>query len=161
MLYHKPQPEFIPGDPQNPSFQLGFSYVDRKDFRWRVRGGISGSFTPEKGSKVISLLDQIQDGAPNPKKNRPDDSSMAVILFGKVLDQAIETVEMRDKEGTKISDLVSDSMFMMIESPGTTPCELRFMGKNGEVIEAFGLVTLEEWQISQELMAEIKDACTE
>ncbi len=160
-MYHKTQPEFIPGDPQNPSFQPGFSYVDRKDFRWRVRGGISGSFTPEKGSKVIFLLDQIQDGAPNPIKNKPDDLSMAVIVFGKVLDQAIETVEVRDEEGTKISDLVSDSMFMIIESPRTMPCKLRFMGKNGEVIEAFDFVTLEEWQSSQLLMEEIKDACTE
>lgn len=157
VLYHKLQPEWIPGDPQNPSFQLGYSFVDRKDFRWGVRGGISGSFTPAQDSKVIFLLDQIQPGTQGPKIDPPDSS--AFIVFGKVLDQTIETVEVSDEEGRKTADTVSDSMFMMIAPPGATPCELQFIDKNGDIIETYDLAALQEWQSSRELIEKIKRAC--
>ncbi len=159
VLYHNPHFMFIPGDPQNPVFQLGYSYVDRQGLRWRVRGGVSGSFTPKQGSKNIFLLDQVQSGALNPKTNKPD--ARAFIVFGKVLDPAIETVEMIDAEGEQMSDFISDSMFMMIESPGASPCELRFIGNNGEVIQAFDHTQWKEWQSSQDLMERINAACTE
>ena len=62
VLYHKAQPEIISGDLNNPSYQLGFSYVDYRDLRWWTRSGKSGSFTPAQGSKAIFLVSPVQTG---------------------------------------------------------------------------------------------------
>ncbi len=159
VLYHNPRPDIIPGDPENPSFQLGFSYVDHRDGRWWTRSGKFGSFTPDLGSKLIFLVGQVQTNDQDPKRQAGDPTA-PLIVFGKILDQTIATIELDNGEEQILRDSPSDSMFALLETDGSIPCTLRFLNAFEAVVEEYDLADLAEWQVSAELAKMIKASCS-
>jgi hypothetical protein len=159
VLYHKPQPDQVPGDPTGMSFQLGFSYLDRRNGRWWTRSGQSGSFTPEQGSKAIFLITRVQIQGQDNGVMKEDDVTLPLFVFGKILDPRIVTIELLKDDGKTIQEIPSNSMFALLELNDSFPCKLRFRDNPGETVAEYSLAGLPEWQVQPDLSQKIDQVC--
>ncbi len=158
VLYHKPEPNRIAGSSE-PDYQFGFSFVERRDGRWWTRSGRSGSFSPEKGARAVFLVSAVQTSDHDPKQN-PGDSSEPLMVFGKILDQSITSIELVKNSSQTEEAVPSDSMFAFLVIDGSLPCTLRFLDHRRTVLEEYHLTSLGEWQISPEHIERIKLTCS-
>lgn len=159
VLYHKSQPDLVPGDPTGMSFQLGFSYLDRRNGRWWVRSGQSGSFTPEQGSKAIVFITRVQTQDQDNGVMKEDDMILPLIVYGEILDPRIVTIEIVNDEGKTTQEISTNSMFAFLERNDSFPCLLRFGDNQGELVAEYSLTNLPEWQVQPELSQKIDQAC--
>ncbi len=159
VLYGKVRPDFVPGDPANPSYQFGFAYADLQNGRWWARSGRSGSYTLEQGSKIIFLITRVKTQNPVPGNALADDPTAPLIIYGKVLDEQIAAVKLLTQDRQEIQDQVAGSMFGILARPEVIPCTLHLLDSHGNVLEPVDLTDLPEWQIPSALLAAAEKSC--
>ncbi len=160
VLYQKVQPDFDPGNPDNPSSQFGFNYVDLQNGRWWARSGRGGAYTPERGSNIILVITRVKTKNPVPgNSSLADDPTAPLIIYGKVLDQQIAAVKLLTHDHQEIQDTIAGSMFGILARPEVIPCTLHLLDTQGNVVEPIDLTDLPEWQIPPALRAAAEKSC--